>query len=71
MVSFADPHFHQNFEDNFDVIIVEAFPDFIKDKIKSSDEYKFKMNPESSEDMIENEHGEINSNEPIIDDLPF
>lgn len=58
-----DPYnqpFEWNFEDKFDVDILDTLPDFIKDRIKESDEYKNKQNPESVFD-------EANED----DDLPF
>jgi len=41
--------FEFNYDDKFSEDVVELFPDFIKDKIKSSDEYKMKVNPIESE----------------------
>jgi hypothetical protein len=52
--------FEFNYEDKFDEKIVESFPDFIKDKIKSSQEYKEKTLPEHVDVAPEPE-----------DDLPF
>jgi len=52
--------FEFNFEDMFDVDILENMPDFIKEKIKKSAEYKQKINPENVED----------NNDPT-NDLPF
>lgn len=56
-----------NYTDKFKIEAIEAFPDFIKDKIKTSLEYKSIVDPAHTEDMIENEHGEIIKE----DDLPF
>jgi hypothetical protein len=36
----VNPLFEWNFEDKYDANMLESFPDFIKDKIKSSREYK-------------------------------
>lgn len=51
--------------DSFDNSLFEKLPDFLKEKIRSSDEYKAMMNPEQS---FIDEHGQ-----PIddSDDLPF
>lgn len=46
--------------DNFDVELFMALPDFIKDKIVSSDEYKKRATP-----------NEIHTETPKEDDLPF
>lgn len=47
-----NPIFEFNYEDKFSDEVVESFPDFIKEKIKSSDEYKALKEPviKSSED---------------------
>lgn len=55
--------------DAFDYGIFENLPDFIKDKIKVSEEFKKMQNPEVAEmydTFISND-----SNEPIDDGLPF
>ena len=41
--------FEFNYDDKFSEDVVESFPDFIKDKIKKSDEYRMKVNPIESE----------------------
>ena len=58
--------FEFNFEDSFSEETVESFPDFIKDKIKSSAEYKA-LNSEIV-DLPESESAHVD--EPA-DDLPF
>jgi hypothetical protein len=61
--------FEFNFTDHFDAEKLESFPDFIKDKIKSSEEYinliLGKVDP--SQDIPQND--EFNGEK--IDDLPF
>lgn len=58
--------FEFNFEDKFDVEILEKMPDFIKDKIKRSEEYKKLQNPENTDISQDEENlNEENS------DLPF
>jgi hypothetical protein len=52
--------------DNWDQSLFDKLPDFLKDKIRSSDEYKAMMNPEQA---FVDEHGQ-----PVVDiesDLPF
>lgn len=65
-------NFEFNFEDKFNEDILNGFPEFIKDKIKSSNEYKRLINPE------QNEISDLPESEDIIDlikqqekDLPF
>lgn len=41
----VNPSFEFNFTDKFSDMVVESFPDFIKDKIKSSQEYKDLKSP--------------------------
>ncbi len=56
--------FEFNYVDKFDSVLVESFPDFIKDKIKSSSEYKAcigMLEEDAHEDDISQE----------VDDLPF
>jgi hypothetical protein len=48
--------------DEFNQSLFEKLPDFLRDKIKSSDEYKAMVNPG---------HFEVNQNSPDEDDLPF
>lgn len=55
-----NPTFEWNFEDKFDQIALEAFPDFIKDKIKSSAEYK----------ALQNFPVDLPHSEPAVDDEP-
>lgn len=57
--------FEFNFNDKFDFDILEKMPDFIKDKIKRSEEYKKIQNPENT-DIYQDEE-----NLNITDDLPF
>jgi len=59
--------FEFNYTDNFSDEAVDKFPDFIKDKIKSSDEYR-----ELKAGVTDNEPDESQpDNEPESDDLPF
>lgn len=62
-----NPSFEFNFTDKFKDEIVEGFPDFIKDKIKSSEEYR-----ELKAGITDNDTDESQpDNEPESDDLPF
>lgn len=68
----VNPVFEWNFTDHFDAEKLELFPDFIKDKIKSSDEYKkligsFEAN---DNDPFENIEPGLTPNS-TADDLPF
>lgn len=61
-----NPTFEFNYTDKFDPQIVESFPEFIKNKIKTSSEYKDRL------DSLQNEH--YNNDAPPVeevDDLPF
>ena len=62
-----NPTFEFNFDEKFDETALDQFPDFIKDKIKSSMEYKKLMN--EWVDLPESE-SQGTDNEPE-DDLPF
>jgi len=73
----VNPNFEFNYEDKFDEKALESFPDFIKDKMKSSDEFKKLFQPENS-DLPETDLG--NTNDPDddlntppdeVDELPF
>lgn len=57
--------FEFNFTDKFDPQLVESFPDFIKDKIKTSSEYKACIG------MIEGEAHENEISQEPNDGLPF
>jgi len=60
--------FEFNFEDMFDIDVLENLPNFIKERIKKSNEYRQKMNPENTEINDPNsESTEVNDK----DDLPF
>jgi hypothetical protein len=63
-----NPTFEFNFQDKFDLKILESLPQFIRDKIKTSFEYKAINNPQD-QDLT---HDEVMSNnsEPE-NDLPF
>ena len=50
--------------DEFDYTLLESLPDFVKDKVKSSDEYKAMTNPGSTETPSVHTTGDD-------DDLPF
>lgn len=60
--------FEFNFEDKFDSQILENFPDFIKDRIKNSDEFKKILMPENRDIKNEDENSDLNQEK---DDLPF
>jgi hypothetical protein len=45
----VNKNFEFNYEDKFDATVLDSFPDFIKDKMKTSLEYKKRMNPEETE----------------------
>ena len=57
--------FEFNYTDKFDSVLVESFPDFIKDKIKSSSEYKACIG------MLEGDAHENEISQDPEDDLPF
>lgn len=63
-------NFEFNYDDKFDNQILEQFPDFIKDRIKNSDEFKKILMPENTdiEEQSENDNSDLN---PDNDDLPF
>lgn len=61
-----NPNYEWNFEEYFDEIALDAFPDFIKDKIKSSAEYKKLVNM-----PIDLPHSETVVDDEPADDLPF
>lgn len=67
--SQINPSFEFNYHDKFSMDAVENFPDFIKEKVKSSIEYKNKVNPEHSN--ITNDVHDSNSTIEETDDLPF
>lgn len=56
--------FQFNFSDNFDIVTLDNFPDFLKEKIKRSEEYKSLINPEAI-------NVQEDSNEDSDDGLPF
>lgn len=61
-----NPTFEFNYTDKFDSLIVESFPDFIKDKIKSSSEYKDRL------DILHKDHFDNETaGDEKEDDLPF
>ena len=68
-------NFEFNFEDKFNEDILNGFPEFIKDKIKSSNEYKRLINPEQNEISNLPESEDINEEIDLIKqqekDLPF
>lgn len=59
----VNPSFEFNFTDRFSDVVVESFPDFIKDKIKGSQEYKDIKSP-----VVDLPGEEENQTD---DDLPF
>lgn len=63
----VNPSFEWNYEDKFNQVSLEEFPDFIKDKIKSSEEYKKMIMPEHTESVTD--PAPVNGEEP--NDLPF
>ena len=62
----VNPNFEWNFEDKYDEFALAEFPDFIKDKIKSSAEYKKLVNM-----PIDLPHDEPVVDAEPSDDLPF
>jgi uncharacterized protein (DUF2249 family) len=56
-----------NFDDKFDVKVLESFPEFIKDKIKRSEEYKKKTMPEHTDVIEDAVYDNLNGDK----DLPF
>lgn len=69
-----NPNFEFNFESAFSVEKLESFPDFIKDKIKSSEEYKALTTPnhmvtKSDQSTVSNDPN--TENNESIDPLPF
>lgn len=68
-----NPNFEFNFQDKFDLSVLESMPDFIKNKIKISDEYKAITNPQE-QDLTHEEAFSNNPNNNDYDptnDLPF
>jgi hypothetical protein len=63
----VNPTFEWNYEDKWDEITMELFPDFIKDKIKASEEYRKMKSPIN--DLTE--HEETATETFPNDDLPF
>ena len=63
----TNPTFEWNFEDKYDAIELDKFPDFIKDKIKSSAEYKALMN----DPLQDLSHNVPETDDEPSDDLPF
>jgi hypothetical protein len=61
-----NPSFELNYEDQWSVEKFNSLPDFIKDKMKLSEEYRTVMNPEHVNTPTDDE-----SAEEINDDLPF
>jgi hypothetical protein len=59
----VNPNYEWNFEEKFDETALEAFPEFIKDKIKSSAEYRNMKTP-----IVDMSTDEGNGTD---DDLPF
>jgi len=68
-----NPTFEFNFEDKFSIEVLESFPDFIKDKIKASDEYKKLIAPNSSDiaDLPESDSVYNDGENNDGSDLPF
>jgi hypothetical protein len=65
----CNSNFEFNFQDKFDLQILESMPDFIKNKIKTSDEFKAITNPQE-QDLTHNEVFDINNPDPETG-LPF
>lgn len=63
------PTFLFDYEENFDVQKVEALPDFIKNKIKESEQWRELTNPHESE-IKDRTHEDLNAGADN-DDLPF
>lgn len=62
-----NPTFEFNYDDKFDTAFVENLPDFLKDKIKSSEEYKNRIAELGGEEQKKVETKDISED----DDLPF
>lgn len=62
--------FEWNYGDCFDLIAFEAFPEFLRDKIKGSEEYRKFLNPQETE-TTDGSDLEPVSEERAGDDLPF
>jgi hypothetical protein len=63
-----NPTFEFNFQDKFDLKVLESLPQFMKDKIKTSVEFKAINNPEDQD--LTHDDGYTPDAEPA-DDLPF
>jgi len=63
----VNDNFEWNFTDKYSPVMLETFPDFIKDRIKSSDEYRAMTSP--IEDLTNREVDESFNGQD--DDLPF
>jgi hypothetical protein len=61
----VNANFEFNYEDKFDSRVLESFPDFIKDKMKSSEEFKRLLMPENTDIK------ETPQDDEEKDDLPF
>lgn len=66
-----NPNFEFNYDDKFDAQALESFPDFIKDKMKSSEEFKRLLMPENTEVKENNEYGMEPAGPEETNDLPF
>jgi hypothetical protein len=64
----VNPTFEWNYEDHWDEITLQEFPDFIKDKIKTSEEYRKMKTP--IEDLT-NQHEPETVETETENDLPF
>jgi len=64
-----NPTFEFNFTDKFNLEQVEKFPDFIKDKIKSSEEFKMLLHPQEND--LTDINDEMQTASQDTDDLPF
>jgi len=64
-----NPTFEWNFTDNFSMDVLDTFPDFIKDKIRSSVEYR-KLTGEFI-DLPESEHAYTDIDKDDDEGLPF
>lgn len=59
--------FEFNYDDKFDLAVIAEMPDFIKEKIRSSKQFKFKTAPESVDVMDDIYPDQVDKMEP----LPF
>jgi hypothetical protein len=60
-----------NYEDHWDANLYSKLPDFIKDKMAQSKQFRAMMNPEVQEMPADHGASDSYAADPIADDLPF